>query len=936
MAGKNPSVAQGGYGGASTQSQVAPAGAGSISEQVIRRHYRNIPISVYRIKDRLIRLASSSSFLDAMLVPIAFAAVNIALNFYPPVVWIALLLVLFIITLFSPFLGLLVLTAATFPPFAYQTPVLAWSFLIIAAAILIYGRMHYRVAVFTYLLTWLSFSPLGYVLGIPFFIYAVLTIGNKRALITLALVFILVISFSGITGLQNSTYIAYDGQFAHSQLPPGTILALDAPTKPPLTLSNLGAGINSTLSSFIGYQVTSQVPNVMGEVFLPLLINPTVYLGQLVVLALLVLAVDWYAVNSRSKYKGAIASLFGVAYPVSYALFAGSLGLASNSMLMTAAISFAIAPAAFYIMEYYNISTVRSLEVRKQDIRMKFGEAFEDLEAGSTTESFADIGNYEATKRELRDAIITPIEERGIARAYNVNPAKGILFFGPPGTGKTMMMRALANEIHAGFYYVKASNLVSSYAGETERMLANIFNVAKKNSPCVLFFDEIDALAVSRTSSVVDETHRQALSQLLVEIDGFQKASSVILVGATNRPDMIDSALLRPGRFDKLIYMPLPDKEGRKAIFRIYLSKLPVARDLDIDEICEKTERFSGADIKGICENVAQLIAQEATREHRVLEITEADLLKAIKGFKPSTSMAQIETYRKFKLDYERSTFKEHEEEDAKKVGMDDVVGLDEVKRDLSDAIDIPLLHPDLMKKYGLRPINGVLMYGPPGNGKTMLMRAVASSMKNVTVLEFSGAQLAEEGIERAMATIKEIFNRAKENAPAVLMIDEIDGVLPSREGSSETSVQITTQMLKEIDGMKDLSNVVLVGATNRPDIIDSALLRPGRFDKLVYVRPPNPAERVAIIRLYLKGLQVSANVDYDKLGAATKGFSGADIAALCREIKTAALKGEVESGRQTVVSMEDIMSALGGVKPSITQDELNVYLKFQAKYGKR
>ena len=234
--------------------------------------------------------------------------------------------------------------------------------------------------------------------------------------------------------------------------------------------------------------------------------------------------------------------------------------------------SLALGLAAVFALEFAGVDVVYSLDVRKEDLRMKFGDAFEDLSSESTREKFSDIGNYESTKKELKDSIIFPIEEKGVSRAYNVKPVRGVLLFGPPGTGKTMIMKALANEIHVGFYLIKASNLVSALPGETERRLSNVFNIARKNQPCVLFIDEIDSIARSRQRSGADESRRAMLTQILMEMDGFRRSDKVIVVGATNAPQVLDSALMRPGRFDRIIYMPLPDYNGRKEIFRMYLA----------------------------------------------------------------------------------------------------------------------------------------------------------------------------------------------------------------------------------------------------------------------------------------------------------------------------------------------------------------------------
>ncbi|MCW6160449.1 MAG: AAA family ATPase [Candidatus Micrarchaeales archaeon] len=928
---ENSSLAAGGGGG----------GGATVSKEIIRRRFKRTPISVYHLKDKLMDMSSAESFLDALLIALAFIAVNWAFGFYPVWIIFLLLVVLFFATLFQPFLGLLVYTLFIYPIFIYQAPVLAWAFLIPATGMLLYGFKYYRVIAFTYLLTALAFSVLGFIFMIPAFIFAILTIGNKRAVVTLLLTMVIVVVLSGITGMQNVGYIVYNGQQAHAVLASNQnnfqVLALDQAGKPALNTSTFGAGLLYTFSAFFSSQVTTLVPSIFGIIVQALAAYPVGYVLQTIVLFAAIIGIDFMAVSSRSKFKGSYASAVGVLFPISFVMLGAQVGIIGVNY-MTPFLSFAIAPALLYMFEYSGINPVQALEVKKQDIRMKFGEAFENLSSGNVSETFDKIGNYDATKKQLKDAIIAPIEERGISRAYNVRPTKGVLLFGPPGTGKTMMMRALATEIHAGFYYVKSTDLISAFPGESERMISNIFSIAKKNAPCVLFFDEIDSIALTREGEgAVDDTHRHALSQLLIEMDGFQKINNVIIVGATNRPDIIDAAILRPGRFDKIIYMPLPDLEGRKKIFSMYLHDLPISDRVDVDDIAKRAERYSGADIKSATETVAQLVAQEAVSEHKVLEITQQDILDVIKQTKASTSLAQLEAYKKFEMDFQRSIGKEQREEaEEGAVTINDVIGLESAKKAVREAIELPLMHPELMKKYDVKAINGLLMFGPPGNGKTMLMRAVSNEMKGVAMMELSGSELAEAGIERATATIKEIFNRAKENVPAIIFIDEIDGVLPKREGASEIAVQITSEMLQEIDGIKSATNIVVIGATNRPDMLDPAILRPGRFDKLIYVKPPTSANRAEMFRMYLKNVPAADDIDFAKLGASTKGFTGADIASVCREAKTAALEQELDTGAPGKVTMEVLNGLVADAKPSAPESVLAQYQEFLEKYGQR
>ncbi|MCL5433361.1 MAG: AAA family ATPase [Candidatus Marsarchaeota archaeon] len=894
---------------------------------------RSKPLGYYSIKDRIIDIISRQSFIDALLISVAFTSMFFVLPFYPLYAFIILLIVVFAATLIHPFLGLIVYIAVIFPMFMYQVPVLAWLFIMVATAILVIGYMHYRTILFIFIIFSLAFSPLGYLFIIPIFLYSVLVLSNKRAIIAMLTAVFAIIIFSAISGISNAAYILYNTSQAHTYISNGfgSIVLLDAPSKP--IINNIFAGFASAAGSFSSGSVIAAVPNSFGAVALSTLVGSFGYIVEILVLILAIMLIDWYAANSKSKLNGTLAAAFGVIYPAFYIMVAYNNPIYSSIPLVFPFVSYLLGILVIFVFEYSGIEIVKVKEVKKQDIRMKFGEAFEDLSVGSTSEIFENIGNYEQTKKELKEAIMLPLEEKGISRAYNIKPSKGVLLFGPPGTGKTLLMRALSNELHAGFYYVKASDLISAYPGESEKKINKIFSIARKNAPCILFIDEIDNVATSREQEA-DEIRRHALSQFLIEMDGFKVVNKVVVVGATNRPDMLDSAILRPGRFDKLIYVPIPDAAGRKEIFEKYLRNLPISDNINLDEIAAKSDRYSGADIKAVVESIAQSVASDALLHHKVLSITQNDILSAIAATKPSTSLAQIDKYLQFKLDYERSMHHELRKVE-KDVMLDDVIGLEDAKKAIREAIEIPLLHPTLMKKYGIKPINGLLLFGPPGNGKTMLMRAVKNEFEGLTMIEISGAELSEQGIERANATIKETFNRAQENAPSIIFIDEIDSIFSKREGASEIMIQITSQLLEEIDGIRKTNNIVVVGATNRPDMLDSAILRPGRFDKLIYVEPPNVSNRSSLFRKYLQDVPIIPNIDYDKLAAMSEGFTGADISNVCREAKTEAMEHEISTGTETPITIENIISIIQNTKPSAPIDLIKRYITFISRYGR-
>jgi transitional endoplasmic reticulum ATPase len=905
----------------------------NIAQDVIRKYHRT-PMTFYRIKDLFVDITSNPNFMDAALVIAALIAFAGAFPFYPLVILGFLIIVLFIVTLRHAFLGLIFLMLMVFPMLAYQTPALMYIFALLMTIGLVFGYRHYRIFIFATILIPLALSPLGYLFSIPALIIGVLVVGYKRAAF-LAVVFVIgIVMLSAVTGVQNTAYISYNAAIAHKKISGVPALNYSVPNQLILHLGDFSSGVKAVVANVQNPNVVQNISSEFYAMFEALTVQPIEYGMDLIALIFIVLFIDTTAVASRSFYKGTEATIIGVLYPI---LYVGISIYFNNSYQVIVAFgSFLIAPAFLYILESYKIDIVKALDVRKEDLRLKFGEAFEDLIASNPNEKFSDIGNYESTKKELREAIISPMEDKALSRAYNIKPVKGILLFGPPGTGKTMIMRAIAKDVRAGFFMVKAPDLVSSLAGDTEKRLANIFSIASKNAPCILFFDEIDALARSRSQGNVDEVHRQILSGLLIEMDGFQKMKSVVVVGATNVPDLLDPALLRPGRFDRAIYMPLPDFNGRKEIWKIYLGRLPTAKDVKLDELAKIGERLSGADIKAICDNVSQEIAQEAATQHRVLEITQQDLINFIKATKPSTTLAELKDYDKFKIDFERRSLSQDRVEKTKLVSIDEVVGLEDVKKAVVDAIKTPLEHPDLVKKYNVKAIRGILMFGPPGNGKTMLMRAIGNELKDVTMLQLSGEEIAQGDLSSAVTTVKEIFNRAIENAPSILFIDEVDAITPSRKDASEFGVKLTSQFLEEMDGVREAPGVVLICATNRPNSLDPAILRPGRFDKLIFVQPPKEEDRKKLFVEYMKDVPISEDVDYDKLAKDTDGYTGADIANICREAKTAALNESIKTGIDKKIEMADFDTILKKVKPSAPEKLVASYQAFLDKYGER
>ncbi|MEM3839135.1 MAG: AAA family ATPase [Candidatus Micrarchaeaceae archaeon] len=887
------------------------------------------PLTFYWLKDIIRQLVNHKNFPDAVAVAFAIASIGIAFPSYPLALLAVLILIVAVVVMLNPLAGLMALIFGSLPMLIYQTPLLGWLSLIIASAALMLGYKHYRTITFIFVLAILPLSFVGTFLEIPAFIVGILYIGLKRSALSAILIIFLAVIISGLSGIQLSGPIAFNATNAHSSIASSPAVKYMVPEKQAANLSDFGSAFGNAMSSFLNFEVTYQILPALLLSFQSISGQMLAILLQIVVWIITVFVASSYAAKSRSGYKGVQASFFGVIIVVSYLAFSFILNMQIEIGVI---ISFLVAPIMYFLLEYNGINIVHTLDVMKNDFLGQLSDNVQELTLGSS-ETLNDVANYAQTKEELKEAVLAPIEHREIAGAYNIKPAKGILLFGPPGTGKTLIMRALSNEARCKFYYVKTSSLVSPFQGESSSSLSKIFAMARKHAPAILFFDEIDGIAGNRELKDSEEA-RQLLATLLSEMDGFQKIEGVVVVGSTNAPNLLDPGILRPGRFDKIIYMPLPDDKGREEIFKYYLRKLPASNSINFEKLALLTKRYSGADIKNICDETARMVSEEAIKANKVLEITEQDLVLAISRTKPSTSISQIEMYSQFKLDYERRMHQETNEKDENAITIKDVVGLEAAKRALYEAVEIPMLHPNLIKKYDIRNIRGVLLFGPPGVGKTMLMRAIASQMKDVKMLSLSGAEISKYGLERAVLTIKQTFDRARENAPAVIFIDEIDSLVPSRSpDSSMLGVEMVSEFLTEMDGIKDMGNIVVVGATNRPGSLDPALLRSGRFDKLVLVAPPNKEERAELFRRNLSKAPHSDNIDYSKLAESTSGYTGADIANICRQVKLNALEASIKSPGEATITQKDIEMQIENTRPSAPSTVMGEYMSFLSRY---
>jgi len=540
------------------------------------------------------------------------------------------------------------------------------------------------------------------------------------------------------------------------------------------------------------------------------------------------------------------------------------------------------------------------------------------LLARSTRVTWEDIGDLEEAKERIREIVELPLKHPEIFQRLGIEPPKGILLYGPPGTGKTLLAKALANEIGAYFIAVNGPEIMSKFYGESEERLREVFKEAQENAPAIIFIDEIDSIAPKR-SEVVGEVEKRVVAQLLTLMDGIQERGKVIVIGATNRPDDIDPALRRPGRFDREIEIRPPDEKGRFEILQVHTRNMPLAEDVDLREIAKMTKGYTGADLAALAKEAAMASLREFMKSGKVDLNKPGEIRREI--------LETLKVGRRHFLEamkFVRPTLMREVYVEVPEVHWDDIGGLENVKQELREVVEWPLKYPEVFQKMGIEPPKGILLYGPPGTGKTLLAKAVATE-SGANFIAIRGPEVLSKWVGESEKAVREVFRRAREVAPAVVFFDEIDSIAPVRGQSFDSGVtdRIVNQLLTEMDGIVPLSNVVVLAATNRPDILDPALLRPGRFDRMIYVPPPDKEARKQILKIHTKKVPLANDVDLDRLAELTEGYTGADLAALVREAALLKLREKLEPGP---VEWRHFEQALKKVRPSLTRDDIVRY----------
>ncbi|MFC4988673.1 CDC48 family AAA ATPase [Saliphagus infecundisoli] len=554
---------------------------------------------------------------------------------------------------------------------------------------------------------------------------------------------------------------------------------------------------------------------------------------------------------------------------------------------------------------------------------------------GAPDVTYEDIGGLDSELDQVREMIELPMRHPELFQQLGIEPPKGVLLHGPPGTGKTLMAKAVANEIDAHFETISGPEIMSKYYGESEEQLREVFEEAEENSPAIVFIDEIDSIAAKREEAGGD-VERRVVAQLLSLMDGLEERGRVTVIAATNRVDAIDPALRRGGRFDREIEIGVPDKDGRKEILQVHTRGMPLSDSVDLDQYAENTHGFVGADLASLAKegamNALRRIRPDLDLESEeidadVLEnlrVTEADFKEALKGIEPSAL---------------REVFVE-----VPDVTWNDVGGLDDTKERLRETIQWPLDYPEVFESMDMQAAKGVMMFGPPGTGKTLLAKAVANEADS-NFISIKGPELLNKFVGESEKGVREVFEKARSNAPTVIFFDEIDSIATERgqrTGDSGVGERVVSQLLTELDGLEELEDVVVVATTNRPDLIDPALLRPGRLDRHVHVPVPDEEGRKRIFEVHTRNKPLADDVDLEELASRTAGYVGADIEAVCREASMAATREFIRSVApeemtdavgNVRVNREHFEHALGEVQASVTEETRERYDEIEDQF---
>jgi len=550
--------------------------------------------------------------------------------------------------------------------------------------------------------------------------------------------------------------------------------------------------------------------------------------------------------------------------------------------------------------------------------------------------AYEDIGGLRPVIQKVREMIELPLRHPELFERLGVEAPKGVLLHGPPGTGKTLLAKAVASETNANFYSIGGPEIMSKFYGESEERLREIFKEAQENAPSIIFIDEIDSIAPKR-EEVTGEVEKRVVSQLLSVMDGLQSRGKVVVIGATNRINSIDPALRRPGRFDREIEIGVPDRDGRLEILQIHTRGMPLTEDVDLKRLAGVTHGFVGADLEALAKEAAIRALRRILPEINLeAENIPVEVLNKI--------IVRMSDFQEALKEVEPSAMREVLVE-VPDIKWEDIGGLEGVKEELREAIEWPLKYPELFAQMNAVPPKGLLLYGPPGTGKTLLAKAAANESE-ANFISVKGPELLNKFVGESEKAIREVFRKARQASPCIIFFDEIDSVAPVRgsgSGDSNVTERVISQFLTEMDGLEELRNVVIIAATNRPDIVDPALLRPGRFDRMLLVPPPDLEARKQIFRIHTKKTPLADDVKPDELARKTEGYTGADIASICNTAVMLSIKEHIGKAKDPEdakkrakglkVAKRHYDEAMQKVKP-ISSQELRMYERFSQQFA--
>jgi transitional endoplasmic reticulum ATPase len=562
-----------------------------------------------------------------------------------------------------------------------------------------------------------------------------------------------------------------------------------------------------------------------------------------------------------------------------------------------------------------NLKPVDKVVKITRDTRIKVNKRVAVLNISGGVVTYDDVGGLSDEIQRIREMVELPLKHPELFHRLNIDPPKGVLFYGPSGTGKTLMAKAVSQESNANFITINGPEIMSKFYGASEGRLRDIFRDAENNAPSIIFIDEIDSIAPKRVETS-GEVERRVVSQLLSLLDGLTGRGEVICVGATNRINAIDEALRRPGRFDREIEFGVPNIKGRKEIFQIHTRGMPLDGDVNLKHYAEITHGFVGADIMAVCREAAMFSLRRILPKINLdepipsdiiqeLVITDDDFIQAINMVEPS-AMREVMV-------------------EIPNVNWEDVGGLEEIKQELKEAVEWPLRYPKLYAKAGIRPLNGILLFGPPGCGKTLLAKAIATESET-NFISINGPEIFSKWVGESEKAVREIFRKARQASPSIIYFDEIDAISAGRGVSEGTQVyaSIVNQILVEMDGIENRKGVVTIASTNRPDIVDPAFLRPGRFDRLIFVKSPDYEARLKILKVHSKDMPLAPDVSLENIARNCEGYSGADLENVCREAGMQAIREKLNDLER--IEKKHFEFALNKIKSSLTQSIIERY----------